>query len=187
MNQLYRALHMPPGRLLRKLTGEKEIYTIAVRPVPTAEGADPLPALGAAPYIQLPGREGFWFADPLLYRRGGHRYLFAEAMDLATGKGRIEVCELQDDGKAGDWQGALEGGVYLSFPVGAGPAVRRGCRTVRRHSGGPHPGGADAALQRNQARQPALCTVAAVHPAPCCLGCCAAARHRSAGTGRRTL
>ena len=31
MNQLYRALHIPPKRLLRKLTGEKEIYTIAVR------------------------------------------------------------------------------------------------------------------------------------------------------------
>lgn len=117
MNQLYRALHMPPGRLLRKLTGEKEIYTIAVRPVPTAEGADPLPALGAAPYIQLPGREGFWFADPLLYRRGGHRYLFAEAMDLTTGKGRIEVCELQDDGKTGDWQVALEEDFHLSFPT----------------------------------------------------------------------
>lgn len=86
MNQLYRALHMPPGRLLRKLTGEKEIYTIAVRPLPTAEGTDPLPALGAAPYTRLPGRDGFWYADPLLYRRSGARYLFAEAMDLATGK-----------------------------------------------------------------------------------------------------
>ena len=94
MNQLYRALHMPPGRLLRKLTGEKEIYTIAVRPVPTAEGADPLPALGGAPYTQLPGREGFWYADPLLYRRSGARYLFAEAMDLAAGKGPASRCAI---------------------------------------------------------------------------------------------
>ena len=36
MNQFYRALHMPPKRLLRKVMGEKEIYTIAVRPRPTA-------------------------------------------------------------------------------------------------------------------------------------------------------
>ena len=50
MNQLYRALHIPPKRLLRKLTGEKEIYTIAVRPVPRAEGTDPLPALGGTAY-----------------------------------------------------------------------------------------------------------------------------------------
>ena len=45
MNQFYRALQMPPRRLLRKLLGEKEVYTIAVRPRPTAEGTEPLPAL----------------------------------------------------------------------------------------------------------------------------------------------
>ena len=45
MNQFYRALHMPPKRLLRKVMGEKEVYTIAVRPRPTAEGTEPLPAL----------------------------------------------------------------------------------------------------------------------------------------------
>ena len=59
MNQLYRALHMPPQRLLRKLTGEKEIYTIAVRPLPAAEGAEPLPALGAAPPFALLPDEPF--------------------------------------------------------------------------------------------------------------------------------
>ena len=46
MNQLYRALHIPPKRLLRKLSGEKEIYTIAVRPRPTAEGTEPLQGSG---------------------------------------------------------------------------------------------------------------------------------------------
>ena len=71
MNQFYRALHMPPKRLLRKVMGEKEVYTIAVRPRPTAEGTEPLPALGAGPYTMLPGREGWWFADPLLCHRGG--------------------------------------------------------------------------------------------------------------------
>ena len=49
MNQFYRALHMPPKRLLRKVMGEKEIYTIAVRPRPTAEGTEPLPALEGGP------------------------------------------------------------------------------------------------------------------------------------------
>ena len=81
MNQFYRALHMPPKRLLRKVMGEKEIYTIAVRPRPTAEGTEPLPALEGGPYTLLPRREGWWFADPLLYHRRGKRWLFAEAMD----------------------------------------------------------------------------------------------------------
>lgn len=34
MNQIYRALHMPPKRLIKKLSGQKEIYTIAVRQRP---------------------------------------------------------------------------------------------------------------------------------------------------------
>lgn len=117
MNQFYRALHMPPKRLLRKVMGEKEVYTIAVRPRPTAEGTEPLPALGAGPYMMLPGREGWWFADPLLCHRGGKRWLFAEAMDLSTGKGRLEVCELHDDGSIDGWRVALEEDFHLSFPM----------------------------------------------------------------------
>ena len=117
MNQFYRALHMPPKRLLRKVMGEKEVYTIAVRPRPTAEGTEPLPALGAGPYTMLPGREGWWFADPLLCHRGGKRWLFAEAMDLSNGKGRLEVCELHDDGSIDGWRVALEEDFHLSFPM----------------------------------------------------------------------
>ena len=108
---------MPPKRLLRKVMGEKEVYTIAVRPRPTAEGTEPLPALGAGPYTMLPGREGWWFADPLLCHRGGKRWLFAEAMDLSTGKGRLEVCELHDDGSIDGWRVALEEDFHLSFPM----------------------------------------------------------------------
>ena len=181
MNQLYRALHIPPKRLLRKLSGEKEIYTIAVRPVPKAEGTDPLPALGGTPYTMLPPRPGFWYADPLLYHRDGRRWLYAEAMDLATGLGRIEVCELHDDGTAGEWQVALQEDFHLSFPtvfdwngetwmipetgpqlahlplqkfpgrVGAGAALCRGRRTLRYDFGQPHPQRADPALQRDPA------------------------------------
>ena len=117
MNQFYRALHMPPKRLLRKVMGEKEVYTIAVRPRPTAEGTEPLPALDGGPYTLLPGREGWWFADPLLYRRGGKRWLYAEAMDVATGKSRIEVCELRDDGTIDGWRTALEEDCSLAFPM----------------------------------------------------------------------
>ena len=53
MNQIYRALHMPPKRLIKKLSGQKEIYTIAVRRAPKGEGCDPLPALGEEPYLSL--------------------------------------------------------------------------------------------------------------------------------------
>ena len=44
MNQLYRLLHTPPACLIKTLAGWKETYAIALRPVPTAPGCDPLPA-----------------------------------------------------------------------------------------------------------------------------------------------
>ena len=38
-------------------------------------------------------------------------------MDLSTGKGRLEVCELHDDGTADGWRVALEEDFHLSFPM----------------------------------------------------------------------
>ena len=38
-------------------------------------------------------------------------------MDLSTGKGRIEVCELHEDGTIDAWQPALEEDFHLSFPT----------------------------------------------------------------------
>ena len=43
MNQIYRALHMPPKRLIKKLSGQKKIYTIAVRRAPKGKAATRCP------------------------------------------------------------------------------------------------------------------------------------------------
>ena len=58
MNQIYRALHMPPKRLIKKLSGQKEIYTIAVRRAPKGEGCAPRRALGEAGATPLPDMRG---------------------------------------------------------------------------------------------------------------------------------
>ncbi len=93
MNQLYRALHIPPKRLLRKLSGEKEIYTIAVRPVPKAEGTEPLPALGGtAPTRCCPAARAGGSPTRCSATGAASRWLFAEAMDLATGLGPAWRC-----------------------------------------------------------------------------------------------
>ena len=117
MNQLYRALHMPPARLAKKLAGWKEVYTIAVRPVPAEPGHEPLPALGAGAYTPLPGTPGHWYADPLLYRRGGERWLFCEDFDLAANKGSIAAFPLGPGGRPGTPQTVLEADCHLSFPT----------------------------------------------------------------------
>ena len=117
MNQLYRALHMPPARLAKKLAGWKEIYTIALRPVPTAPGCDPLPALGEGDYIRLPEQPGTWYADPLLFHHEGKRWLFCEAFDMAAGKGDIAVIDLTDPRHPGKPRTVLTESFHLSFPT----------------------------------------------------------------------
>ena len=117
MNQLYRALHMPPARLAKQLAGWKEIYTIALRPVPTAPGCDPLPALGEGDYIRLPEQPGTWYADPLLFHHEGKRWLFCEAFDMAAGKGDIAVIDLTDPRHPGTPKTVLTESFHLSFPT----------------------------------------------------------------------
>lgn len=114
MNQLYRALHMPPARLARKLMGEKELYTVALRPRP---GAETLPAMGAEPFTPLPFTPGVWYADPLFYTRGDADWLFCEAFDMAAGLGRIAVFAIGEDGKPGAPQTVLAEPFHLSFPT----------------------------------------------------------------------
>ncbi|MDD4849071.1 MAG: hypothetical protein PHO10_00060 [Gemmiger sp.] len=114
MNQLYRALHMPPGRLLKKLTGSKEIYTIAVR---RRDPEQPLPALGKGCYTPLPYDPTTWYADPLLYNHRGRRALFCEAFDCAAAKGRIAVFDFDENGLLVNPRVILEEPHHLSFPM----------------------------------------------------------------------
>lgn len=114
MNQVYRALHMPPDRLFKKLTGQKEIYTIALRPIPPEA---PLPALGEGAYTPLPFDGRTWYADPLLYHHGEERWIFCEAFDLAAGRGDIAAIPLAEDGTLGEPRVVLSTGSHLSFPT----------------------------------------------------------------------
>lgn len=113
MNQIYRALHMPPGRLLRKLTGSKEIYTIALRPI---DPENPLPALGGGAFTPLPYRADFWYADPMLVQHQGKTWLFCEAYRRAEHRGEIAVFPIVADGTPGAPQTVISEAYHLSFP-----------------------------------------------------------------------
>ena len=117
-NQIYRALHMPPKRLIKKLSGQKEIYTIAVRRAPKGEGCDPLPALGEEPYTPLPYTPGTWYADPLLYEDdNGKRWLFCEAFNMAENRGDIAVAEFDENDHLLPPRVVLKENFHLSFPT----------------------------------------------------------------------
>ena len=114
MNQVYRALHMPPARLMKKLTGYKEIYTVAVR---RRDPENPLPALGEGAYTPLPYDPTTWYADPLLYIHEGCRALFCEAYDRAADRGAIAVFRFDKKGLPVEPRVILREEYHLSFPM----------------------------------------------------------------------
>jgi hypothetical protein len=114
MNQLYRALHMPPVRLAKKLMGYREIYTIAVRRI---DPENPLPALSGAAFVPLPQDADTWYADPILVQEQGARWVFCEAFHRAQGRGGLAVFPLREDGTFGPVQPVLESRTHLSFPM----------------------------------------------------------------------
>lgn len=114
MNQFYRALHMPPARLFKKLTGSREIYTIAVRP---RDPENPLPALGQGAYTPLPYDPNTWYADPLLCTWQGRQVLFCEAFDRAAERGAIAVTEVAPNGFPAPPRVVLREDYHLSFPM----------------------------------------------------------------------
>lgn len=58
----------------------------------------------------------YWLADPLLYETGGKTYLFYEAYDLVTRKGKIGYSIVSDDGTATSPKIIIDEDFHLSFP-----------------------------------------------------------------------
>lgn len=112
MNQLYRALHMPPARLLKKLLGHKEIYTVGWRKYTPGES---LPETGSGTFARVPYDPAYWYADPILFEVGGRHWLFTEAFRMADHKGLLAVSEMKEDGPT-EPQIILEEPFHLSFP-----------------------------------------------------------------------
>lgn len=112
MNQLYRALHMPPARLAKKLLGRKEVYTVAWRPYAAGKS---LPETGSGVFAPMEGDAGFWYADPILFVHEGRHWLFTEAFRMADHKGLLAVSEMTPSGPTRP-RIILEEPFHLSFP-----------------------------------------------------------------------
>jgi hypothetical protein len=63
----------------------------------------------------VPPKDRFW-ADPHLVRRNGRYYAFIEECPFSTGKGRIGVLPIDDDGTWGECTPVLERDYHLSYP-----------------------------------------------------------------------
>ena len=120
MNQLYRALHIPPKRLLRKAYRAKKRSTPSpCAPRPTAEGTRPAARAGRRP-LHHAARAAPAAGSPTRCSTTGtaSRWLYAEAMDLATGLGpssRSASCTTT--ARQGSGSVALQEDFHLSFPT----------------------------------------------------------------------
>ena len=112
MNQLYRALRMPPLRLAKKLLGHKEIYTIGWRRFAAGHS---LPETGAGEFLPMPYNPGWWYADPMLFEHGGEHWLFCEAFDRSKNKGLLAASRITNAGIEPPVP-VLEEAFHLSFP-----------------------------------------------------------------------
>ena len=95
MNQLYRAVHMPIGRLIKKIMGHKEKYVICIRKI--QKNDDILTVNSPMDFEILFHDKSCWFADPILQEYCGKTALFMEQFDLKTNCGMIACSILQDN------------------------------------------------------------------------------------------
>ena len=115
MNQLYRALHMPLGRLIKKIIGFEEIYTVAVRKADNSTIC--LLNDTEKAFVPVPYAKDFWYADPFLMRWNDRDYLLVEAFDQKEEKGVIAVAEIEAALKGDGFQTVISEDYHLSFPM----------------------------------------------------------------------
>jgi len=88
-----------------------EFWTIAYR----KRGEKLLPENTEAPFQIIKNTWRYWCADPHLYERDGHTYVFAELYDRVLRQGVIGCCEISDGGCT-PWRVVLKQPWHLSYP-----------------------------------------------------------------------
>lgn len=112
--RIRRLMEMPKIRILKKIIGYDEIYTIAIRNVQNNE------------YIFnnvngifrcIPYSGHFWYADPISFSWKGKDYLFVEEFDRKINKGHIAVTEIFEDISNISFHAIIKEDYHMSFPM----------------------------------------------------------------------
>ena len=108
-----RLLEIPKGRLIKKIIGFDEIYTVAIRRC----GDKSLPQGGVdTPFIPIEYSEEFWYADPILFSWQGSDYLFVEEYDRRIARGQIAVSEINGN-QSLKFKTIINEAYHMSFPM----------------------------------------------------------------------
>lgn len=115
MNKFYKAIRMPKKRLIKKIFGAKEIYTIGYRKLSSKkhlyECSDSVIC-----YSELFANKYSWYADPILFKNNNSIYLFLEKFDYKTNKGEI-ACSLYNNASFEDPVSIIKESFHMSFPT----------------------------------------------------------------------
>lgn len=112
-NRARRLLQIPKKRLIKKIVGFDEIYTIAIR----KRDKKSLFEGGRNTFYCIPYLVKYWFADPIIYRHESEDYLFVEAYDRTIAKGHIAVARMNDNPKKIVFEPVIEEKYHMSFPM----------------------------------------------------------------------
>ena len=108
-----RFLKMNPWKLMKKIIGFEEIYTIAYR---KREGQTLLEG-DLLQFDRMPYSNTYWYADPILVSHQGESYLFLESFDMRTNLGSIAYAKFGADGKLSAPQIIIQEPYHMSFPM----------------------------------------------------------------------
>lgn len=109
-----RLLEIPKGRLIKKIFGYDEIYTIALR---CCDDKSLPEGNTQKPFAPISYSEKYWYADPLLFSWQGRDYLFVEEFDRKKSKGQIAVAEVVDLSKRMVFKSIIAEPYHMSFPM----------------------------------------------------------------------
>lgn len=110
---LKRLAQIPKERLLKKLLGFDEIFTIALR----EKRGGTLLGESDGPFRPIAYSAKYWYADPITFCHEDRQYLFAEEYDRDTLKGQLAVAVLEPNSEHVTFRTILQEPYHLSYPM----------------------------------------------------------------------
>lgn len=108
-----RFLKMSPLRLMKKIVGFEEIYTIAYR----NRDEHTLLDSDLLSFDRMPYSNTYWYADPILVSHNGESFLFLESYDMRTQLGSIAYAKFDASGKLSEPKIVIREDYHMSFPM----------------------------------------------------------------------
>lgn len=109
-----RLLEIPKERLIKKLLGFDEIYTVALR---SCENRKLYQGNVEKTFFPIEYSKKYWYADPLIFTWKGIDYLFVEEYDRKKAKGQIAFAVLDGKRKNLKFNTIINEPYHMSFPM----------------------------------------------------------------------